>query len=163
MARETAEMDLEVYLTKAATDLQERFADWLKDTVGYDPSKAKTKDEAFNEGVRLATALRMAFQRSDENQEVLNARREERETDAPEDKPAKKAASKAVTSDGKAKVNSKMSKKAVAPVADEESEEPPAKTAKRTTKKAAAAPATPARNKRRVSAPVEDDGESAPF
>lgn len=159
MARETAEMDLEVYLTKAATDLQERFADWLKGTVGYDPSKAKTKDEAFNEGVRLATALRMAFQRSDENQEVLNARREERETDAPEDKPTKKAASKATTSDGKAKVSSK---KAVASVADEEPEEP-VRAAKRTTKKAAAAPATPVRNKRRVSAPVEDDGESAPF
>ena len=157
MAKETAEMDLEVYLTKEPTDLQERFADWLKGAVGYDPTKAKTKDEAFSEGVRLATALRMAFQRSDENQEVLNARREAAET--AEAKPA----TKATTSDGKAKVNSKTAKKAAAAAVVEEEPEEPARPARRTSKKAAAAPATPARNKRRVSAPVEDEGGEAPF
>lgn len=68
--------DFSPYLEKGPTDLQARFTDWLKgEAVGYDPATAKTKAEAFAEGVRLATALRMKFQASPENQEELEARR----------------------------------------------------------------------------------------
>jgi hypothetical protein len=72
---EEAERDLTIYADKEPTDLQERFAVWIPEATGYDPATAKTKTEAFEEGVRLATALRMIFQASPENQEALAARR----------------------------------------------------------------------------------------
>lgn len=72
--------DFSGYLEKGPTDLQARFTDWLQgDAVGYNPASAKTKAEAFAEGVRLATALRMKFQASPENQEELEARRAAKE------------------------------------------------------------------------------------
>lgn len=68
------EPDYKSYLDKAPTILQERFAGWLQgDEVGYNPAGAKTKQAAFEEGVRLAVALRMLFQASDFNR-AENAR-----------------------------------------------------------------------------------------
>lgn len=157
MATATADMDLSVYLEKGPTDLQTRFGDWIVGTVGYDPSRAKTKDEAFREGVRLATALRMPFQRSDENQEILVSRREERESGTAEKRtPSKKAS--AVAPPAK-----KASKKAAAKVEPEEPEEQPAKATKKTAAKAAKSTVAAApRNKRRPAAP-DPDGDEAPF
>lgn len=95
------EVDYPAYLNKPPTDLQERFPDFIIDKVGYDPQSAKTKDEAFRQGVRLAVALRMSFQASPENREATQARRQERaaqaevvqeETAAPTKRAAKKAA-----------------------------------------------------------------------
>jgi hypothetical protein len=115
MTEATAEttIDYPKYLEKAPTALQERFAGWLQsEAVGYDPSKAKSKVEAFEEGVRLAVALRIPFQASDFNREANaasqaeNAKKraaakevkEKAATEAPapaeEAKPAKKAAAK---------------------------------------------------------------------
>lgn len=158
MARDVSEVDLESYLTKAATDLQTRFAEWLKDQVGYDPTKAKTKEEAFNEGVRLGTALRMVFQASPENQEVLAERRAEREEADADSKPAKKAAPAAEKSTPK-KAKPEKVRRANADVV----EEPEAKPSKKAAAKKAAA-ATPTRTKRRAAPVADDSGEDeAPF
>src|SRR6266436_3943409 len=72
---EPDETDYPSYVGKAPTDLQGRFAAWIPEVTGYDPTSAKTKEAAFNEGVRLGVALRMKFQASPENQELLEARR----------------------------------------------------------------------------------------
>lgn len=73
-AAEAAEVDYTKYADKAPSDLQERFAQWVIDEVGVE-FKSKAAEEAFREGVRLATILRMPFQRSPENQEILAERR----------------------------------------------------------------------------------------
>lgn len=142
-AAETEEVDYTPYATKPATDLQGRFAAWIPEATGYDPSGEKTKQAAFEAGVRLGTALRMQFQASPENQEVL----EERKKAAA----AKKAAPK-----------SKRGRKAAAEVEeeledaedaeetedDDEPEEPPAKPARRTrSTKATTAKATATKTK----------------
>jgi hypothetical protein len=87
-----SEVDYPAYATKPATDLQERFAAWIPEVTEYDPAAAKTKLAAFNDGVRLATALRMHFQASPENQEVLAQRKAEAEEKkaAPKAAPAKR-------------------------------------------------------------------------
>lgn len=67
------ERDYTAYADKPPTDLQKRFSDWIVEKTGYEPEDM----DSFSEGVRLATALRMAFQASPENQEALANRREE--------------------------------------------------------------------------------------
>jgi hypothetical protein len=122
MAKAADGPDYAKYADKPATDLQVRFGEWIQDKVGIEFG-TKKELEAFNEGVRLATALRMPFQRSDENQSVLEKRRGGEEEEAPA-RPAKKATKKA--------------RRAAA------EEEAPAKPAKKAAKKAArrAAPAS---------------------
>lgn len=94
------------YLNKPATPLHDRFGIWIKEEVGYNPSTAKTKEEAFQAGVRLATATRMVFQASDFNRAETAKLREAREAElataptpapkaAPAPKPAKVAKPKA--------------------------------------------------------------------
>jgi hypothetical protein len=61
--------DPKTYLDKAPTALQRRFADYIVSEVGYNPATAKSKQEAFEEGVRIATATRMVFQASTFNRE----------------------------------------------------------------------------------------------
>lgn len=76
---EYVEPDYKKPVGKAPTALQARFAEWLQsDAVGYNPQAAKSKVEAFNEGVRLAVALRIPFQASDFNREATLVEREER-------------------------------------------------------------------------------------
>ena len=95
--------DYTTYLEKAPTDLQSRFAAWIIEQTGMQFG-TKKEQAAFEEGVRLATALRMHFQRSPENQEVLTTRRAEagdrelaaaKETAPPRKSAAKKAAAAA--------------------------------------------------------------------
>lgn len=74
--------DYTTYLTKPATELQERFGEWIRDKTGYDPAQAKSKAAAFEEGVKFAVFLRIPFQKSAENQEHRAKR-------AAEPKPAK--------------------------------------------------------------------------
>lgn len=146
---EAAEVDLKSYLEKAATDLQERFADWLldEDIVGYDPSAAKTKEAAFREGVRLATAMRMVFQASPENRAANAERKAARGAEVEEEAPAKPAAQKAA----KTAPPAKKAAKRAAPVEEPEEEEAPAPTKKAAPKKVV--------KKRR---PASEDDE-APF
>lgn len=161
MARGRAPMELEDYLGKEPTDLQARFATWLTDTVGYDASKAKTKQEAFEEGVRLATATRMVFQRSDENQEVLTERRSEIEAEKAEK-----------VNKTKKRVNGKAKPKAEAETDEEEEEEEEEQpkrraTAKKATpaKKAAAKKAAPKKRATKAAASEDesDDEDEVPF
>ena len=59
---------------KDPSDLHERFAEWISETTGYEDVDVKS--------VQMACALRIEFQKSDENQAVLAERRagaEERE------------------------------------------------------------------------------------
>jgi len=65
--------ELSAYATKAASDMQVRFADWLLDQTEYDPAKAKSKEEAFRAGVALGAYLRPTFQRSEANHEAWGA------------------------------------------------------------------------------------------
>jgi hypothetical protein len=74
------EKDYTEYATKPATPLQERFAPWLLEKTGYNPATAKTKADAFADGVRLSVFLRIPFQASPENRaatEELRAQRAE--------------------------------------------------------------------------------------
>lgn len=60
--------DLSVYADREPTAAQEHFADWIVEKVGvaYPTQKEMT---AFRNGVRLAKALVMRHQASDENKE----------------------------------------------------------------------------------------------
>jgi hypothetical protein len=95
----TAITDLTTYADKAPTLAQERFADWIIEQVGL--TFATKKEEAgFRDGVRLAKALMMRYQASDENKAANAEERAARNAaaaaaPAAEPKPAKKAAAKA--------------------------------------------------------------------
>lgn len=146
---EAQEVDLEAYLTKPPTDLQERFADYIVE-LGYDPSAAKTKMEAFKEGVRLAVALRMIFQASPENRSATKARRAER------------AAAALAAPDEDEKPKAKKGKKA-----DPEPEAPKAKAGKKAKVAEDEAPKAKAgkggKGKGRRAAATADEDDVAPF
>lgn len=100
MAEETAERDLTVYKDKAPTDQQTHFWEWIEEQTGYNPDAAKSKRDAFQNGVRLAKALVMVHQASPEwrayREELLAAKaREKAAAEAEVARPAKKAAKKA--------------------------------------------------------------------
>lgn len=146
-----AEVDLEAYLAKAPTDLQARFAEYIKDVVGYDPSTAKNKDEAFKEGVRLATALRMVFQASDENRKATALRRK-----------ARAEAAEAADEDETPKVKAKKAK----PVEEAPAAAPAkAKKAKsgQVTEEAPKAKSGKAKKSKRAAAATADSEDVAPF
>lgn len=95
MPREKApEGDFTRYASLAPTPLQERFGPWIMEKTGYDPATAKSKQEAFLAGVRLAVALRIPFQASPENKSAAAQLRAERakSSDEQAEKPAKKTA-----------------------------------------------------------------------
>lgn len=151
-----AEKDYTVYLDKDATDLQTRLADWILDKTEYQPADTDT----FYDAVRLATALRMEFQASPENQKVLADRRaaKEEEAAAAEEAPPKRRGRPA-----KAKVVEEE------PEAEEDVEEAPKPRARRTRTATATATKTakaPARRtgtrKAKPAADVEDD-DAAPY
>jgi hypothetical protein len=136
---EYEEMDYTTVLGKSPTSLQARMAEWIRsEEVGYDPNAAKSKMEAFNEGVRIAVAHRMNYQASTHNKEATAIEREER------------AAEKArATAEREAAKAAKAAERETAAAAAPVEETPAAKPAKATrpakaTKAAKAAPATPA-------------------
>lgn len=151
-------VDPSIYLEKAATPLQNRFSTWIQEEVGYNPNTAKTKAEAFAEGVRIATATRMVFQASDFNRAETAKERAAREAAAaaaaeevPVPKPAK--AAKAAPAPAKAAPAKKAAAKKAAPVAAEAEE----------AEEAEAPVKTPARRPaRRAAAKASSSGE-APF
>jgi hypothetical protein len=63
------------YLEQDPTALMEHIEPWIRNKAGVDPTKFKTKAEAFKYGVYLTVALRMTHQASPENQERLAAKR----------------------------------------------------------------------------------------
>jgi hypothetical protein len=146
MADEKEPVDPTNYLDKPPTALQERFAVWIKEEVGYNPAAAKTKEEAFQNGVRIATATRMVFQASDFNRaaneearlqreaERAEAEAEAEEAPAPVKKPMPVKPAKAT--------RAKAAAKATTPGPEPEPEEPvvtPAKPTRRPARRAAAA------------------------
>lgn len=153
---ETAEretVDPTIYLDKPATALQERFATWIKEEVGYNPAGAKTKEDAFQAGVRIATATRMVFQASDFNRranaESQEANRLAREAAAAEKAAAAKAAPaaapapKAAAAPKPAKAAAKKAAPKAAPAAAEEAPAPAPRPTRRPARRtAAAAPVT---------------------
>lgn len=172
-AAETEE-DYTKYLDREPTDLQERFSDWIVEKVGVE-FKTNKEMEAFEIGVRMATSLRMKFQASPENQEVLAANRAkaaEPDDDEPEAKPARKPATR-----GRAKAAAPVEEPEDEPddIEDDEADEveeeevKPAPRARRTraataTAKTAttAAKATPAATRRRGTT-AKKTGSAAPF
>ena len=152
--KEETSPDLSAYLEKEPTDLQARFAEWLKDEeiVGYDPSKAKNKEEAFNEGVRLAVALRMTFQASPENREANASRKTSKgEDEAPKGKKAR------ASDEDEAPKKSKKQKAAVE--ADEDEAAPKKKSKKDDGKKSGGK----AKGSGKKSKAAADDEDEAPF
>lgn len=136
---ESDEVDYTTYADKPATDLQERFAEWITDKTEYDPSAAKTKQAAFEDGVRLSVFLRIPFQKSPENQEA-------RAEKAAEPKAAKKAKEAQAEETPVAAKKGKKGKLAVVP--DVEPDEPEvtetvAAPAKRGPRKASGSKAAP--------------------
>lgn len=175
------EKDYSTYLDKAPTDMQDRFRAWIEEVVGYNPATAKTKAEAFAEGARLATALRMDFQSSPENQEHLAARKAEIEAEraARAAKPKRKTRKPKATDEVDEDTDDTDEEEAPAPAPkrrgrkpaakkpepapeveeDDDDEEPEedAPAPKRRTRKAAAPRATGARRTRAAK------GDAAPF
>ena len=141
---------LQNIVDKEPTDLVIRFAEWLEDNSGY---KVDMKS------VHLATAARMMFQKSDENQKVLEERREARlqsideKNDRIAAREAASAAKKAAVQEGKVapktreKVKPLRAKKAAAP-----EKEAPARPARGAAKKAATKKAAPPNKKAKVEA-----------
>jgi hypothetical protein len=147
------EPDYTAYANKPPTDLQERFAAWIPEVTEYDPSSAKTKQEAFEEGVRLGTALRMEFQRSPENQELL---KEKKAAAA-----AKKAEPKVPGKRGrkpKAAVEEEVEPEEADVEEDEEDEEEAPPPPKRATRRKATGSASKSSGRRKAAA-----GADAPF
>lgn len=140
-------MTFEDYLAKPATSTQQRFADWLQGTVGYSPAGARTKADAFLDGVRLAVGMRILFQNSEESQKALAQSRAEKNGGAP----TKKAKAE------EAPVKKARAKKAAAEV-ETEVEETPKKKAKKTAKTAA----EEAPVKRKPGRPPKVKAETAP-
>lgn len=70
------EPDYSKYLNQEPTALMEHIEPWIRDKAEVDPTKFKTKAEAFKYGVYLTVHLRMTHQASPENQERLAANRE---------------------------------------------------------------------------------------
>lgn len=119
------EPDYTYALDSEPTSLQTRFADFLmSEEVGYDPSKAKTKEQAFREGVRMAVQLRIPFQASRTNREATEQERLQRAEERERLAAAKEEAKAAKQAAAAAKAASKS-----APV-EESTEETPAATAK---------------------------------
>lgn len=137
--QDAAELDFAVYASKVPSDLQRRFAEWIPEVTEFDPSNCKTKQDAFEEGVRLATALRMHFQRSPENQELLEQRRAGSEAQA-EVKSAKKAAKASVGTEEapKAARGRKPAVKAAPVVEEDEAVSEPTPRARRAARRPAA-------------------------
>lgn len=157
--------DYTTYLEKAPTDLQSRFAAWIIEQTGMQFG-TKKEQAAFEEGVRLATALRMHFQRSPENQEVLTTRRAEagdrelaaaKETAPPRKSAAKKAAAAAPVAPAKKAVPAKKVAKAAAPV------EPTASDEEVVTEPAQGTRRPPRRPIQRRAATTAATEEEAPF
>jgi hypothetical protein len=84
------DQDLTKYADKPGTAMHDAFVEWLKDETGYNPSAAKSKDEAFERGVILGAYLRPTYQRSEANMD----RRGSVEKAAPKAKKASAAAAK---------------------------------------------------------------------
>lgn len=76
------EKDYTEYRDKPPTDLQTRFVPWLLEQTGYNPATAKTKADAFADGVRLSVYLRIPFQASPENKEATQTSRARRAEEA---------------------------------------------------------------------------------
>lgn len=114
--------DLSVYKDKAATPMQERFADWIVAEVGV-TFATKAAEAAFFDGVRLAKALIMRYQASDDSKAASAEVKAEREARRAEQEQAAAAAAEAAPAE----------------------ETKPAKPVKATKTAPAAAPAAPAK------------------
>lgn len=98
MAKQLTDEQIKAYKDKATSPTQERFADWMIEKLEIDFPNGKA-EAAFSEAVRLATALRMIFQASPENQDAREEARSEREEAADAKKAAKKAPKAAKAAD----------------------------------------------------------------
>lgn len=82
MARPTEadDIDYRKYLDSSdPTPLMKHIEEWIRDKAAIDPSKFRTKAEAFAAGIHLTVHLRMAHQASPENQARLETNRQAKE------------------------------------------------------------------------------------
>lgn len=152
MAKQMSDEAIAAYKEKEPTAVQTRYADWLIEKLSLD-FKTPKDETLFRESVRLATALRMIFQASPENQGVRAETRAERE-EAAANKPAKKSkAAKTETDEdetdskpAKKSAKAKAAKPAAAPApdAEDDADEAVAPAAKKSAPKKAARSGKPA-------------------
>jgi len=109
------ELDYSDYKDKPATDLQARFAVWVKEQLGLEFS-SKKEEAAFDEGIRLGTALRIQFQQSPENQADKAEKAEQRAA-------KKAAAAEAAPKGKKGKGKKAVAKTAVEPDDDDDGDD----------------------------------------
>lgn len=158
----TDEKDYTEYRDKPPTDLQTRFSPWILEKTGYNPATAKTKQQAFEDGVRLSVYLRIPFQASPENkeataekragraEEIEAARRQREEAKAAkaaerEEAAAARAAAKEEKANARAaKAAGKAAETAPAPEPEPTASAKPAKAAKATGRTRSATTRTPA-------------------
>lgn len=140
MAKQMSDEKILAYKDKEATAVQERYADWLIEKLQLEFSNAKA-EAAFREATRLATALRMIFQASPENQGERESAKEAREEAAA------------------AKAQAKKDKKAKAK--DAEADEPEAEETAPAPKAKAAAKKAPAKANKAAPKDDEDEGDTA--
>lgn len=153
MAKQMTDEQILAYKGKESTVVQTRYADWLIEKLELEFPNAKS-EAAFREAVRLATALRMIFQASPENQ----GEREEAKAAREEASGAKAEAKKAAKADKKAKKAKEAEEADDADDADDAPEETEAKPAKG---KAAAKKAAPKAAPKAVPKDEEDDADTA--
>lgn len=165
------EPDYTYALGQAPTSLQRRFADFImSEEVGYNPATAKSKEEAFREGVRMAVQLRIPFQASATNREATEQERLERQ----EAKAVEKAEKERLRAEQQEARAAKQAAKAAKASASEEAEEveeapKPTKTAakgkaaKPAASTPAAAPAARRPAARRAPARATATAGDAPF
>jgi len=127
------DVDYSGYSGKEPTKLQADFADWLVEKLELNFA-TKKEEAAWREGVRLAVALRIPFQKSPENQ-AERARMEAERADRPVAEKAPKAAK--VVEEAPAKP-AKRSKKAALPEPEEDAAEETVAVAKASKPKRAA-------------------------
>lgn len=132
-AESPAERDLTAYKDKPATAQQEAFADWLLEEVGVEFGTAK-ETAAFREGVRLAKALIMTYQKSPASKEVREALRAQRAEEA-EARAAARAEREAEKPEPAAKpakaTKTAAAAKSTGPAAKKTTSAPPAKRTRR--------------------------------
>lgn len=129
MSNESSEPNYAKYLEAEPTALMKHIEEWLREKSGFDPSKVRTKSDAFRYGVYLTVHLRGIHQASPENQARLAMNRSAAmaEDDEREKRRAERAAlgakprgrlPKAVTEEAEvpAKPKARAKAKATAPV-----------------------------------------------
>lgn len=131
----TSEPNYTKYLETDPTQLMVHIEKWIRDRAEIDPTKFKTKAEAFAYGVYMTVHLRGIHQASEENQDRLEANRK-----AASNADAQRLAAREARSAAGAKPRGRLPKEKAAVATEEPEPVKPARKRRAAATKAAAAP-----------------------